>query len=292
MLFGRKNFVFSLICVLVLFSSCKKGADKPAEQTDEPIVQVFGETLYKSDVMEALPKGLSKNDSILTAKAFEEKWIREHLVYEIAKKNISDKDKIDEMVENYRHTLITYTYQEELLKEHLSQKISEDELRKYYDANKNKLALTANLVKGIYLKVPLNAPQKDELLKRYKSNSDEAKEYIEKYSLRNAVGYDYFYDNWKNFAEIASVLPGSINDSPQFLTTHKTYQAQDSLYVYLLNIHEYKLAGSIPPFEYAKAQITDLILNQRKDAFIHKFEDDIYRKAVGDKDVKFFTNKN
>ncbi len=283
------KYIVILIIGFMFVVGCKK--EQKTEKQDEPIVTVFGETLYQSDVAQVTPKGLAKKDSLLAAEAFVKRWINEQLVYQIAKKNISDKDKIDEMVENYRKTLVTYAYQEDLLKEHLSQKISDEELKKYYDKNKEKLLLSSNLVKGIYLKVPLKAAHKEELLKWYKSNSDEAKEHIEKYSLNNAVVYDYFYDKWKDFGEIATILPGSINDSRQFLEQHKTYEAQDSSYTYLLNIQEYKLAGSVPPFEYAKSQISNLIMNQRKEEFLQKFESDMYKKAVADKDIKYFNKE-
>jgi hypothetical protein len=291
-MFLNKIFCFKVyifIAFVYSFFACgKESSGKASTEADQPIVSVFGETLYNSDVAEMMPKGLSKKDSLMSVDIFVRKWINEQLVYQIAKKNISDKDKIDEMVENYRKTLITYTYQEDLLKENLPQKVNEPELRKYYEENKDKLMLSSNLVKGIFLKVPVNAPQKEELLKWYKSTTDEAKEHIEKYSLRNAVAYDYFYDNWRNFADITNILPSGINDQRQFLQSHKSYEFRDSSYIYLLNIQEYKLAGSVPPFEYAQSQITDLIMNQKKESFLRKFENDIYKKAIDDKNIKFF----
>jgi hypothetical protein len=283
----RLEMYIVISCTFALLACNKDSPKKASSQADAPVVSVFGETLYDSDIAEMLPKGLGKKDSLISVDIFVRKWINEQLVYQIAKKNISDKDKIDEMVENYRKTLITYTYQEDLLKENLPQKINEAELRKYYEENKEKLVLSSNLVKGVYLKVPVNAPQKDDLLKWYKSTSDEAKEHIEKYSLRNTVAYEYFYDTWKDFAEIASILPSGIDDLRQFLQSHKSYEVRDSLYIYLLNIQEYKLAGSVPPFEYAKSQISDLVMNQRKELFLRKFENDIYKKALDDKNIKF-----
>ena len=58
-----------------------------------------------------------------------------------------------------------------------------------------------------------------------------------------------------------------------------------------MNIQEYKLAGSVPPFEYAKSQISNLIMNQRKEEFLQKFESDMYKKAVADKDIKYFNKE-
>ncbi len=278
----------SIACACSLAGCSTDSSKKDSGRNDGAVVSVFGETLHRSDVAGMVPKGLGKKDSLMSVDMLVRKWVNEQLLYEIAKKNISDKDKIDEMVENYRKTLIIYSYQEDLLKENLPQRIGDGELRKYYEANKEKLILSSNLVKGIYLKVPLRAPQKDELLKWYKSTSDDAKEHIEKYSLRNTVAYEYFYDSWKDFAEIAGALPQGIGDQRQFLQTHKTYEVRDSSYIYLLNIQEYKLAGSVPPFEYAKSQVTDLMMNQRKEAFLRKFENDIYKKALGEKNIQFF----
>jgi hypothetical protein len=287
----RKKYLVLCSCLLLL-AGCK-GSSKPetATEGDVPLVSVSGEILYSSDVEAMIPKGLSKNDSLLTVQSYIRKWINERLLYAKAKQNISEKDKIEEMVEDYRKTLITYTYQQDLLKENLSNKITDNELNRFYEANKDKLSLGSNLVKGLFLKVPINAPQKDELIRWYKSTSEEAIEHIEKYSLRNAEVYEYFFDKWREFGEIAAGIPGTINDSRQFLIAHKTYETRDSTFIYLLNIKEYRLAGSVPPFEYVKPQIADLIINRRKEDFLHKFEDDIYNKALEDKVVKFFNAK-
>ena len=60
-------------------------------------------------------------------------------------------------------------------------------------------------------------------------------------------------------------------------------------YCYLLNIKEYLPAGSVAPYDYASAQIVEMLTNRRKVEFLKKFEEELYNDAVRSGDVKFYT---
>lgn len=296
MLFLNRNAHILFVIILLggaLMTSCRNETGKTKTKDDQPVVAIQNEKLYRSDIEAAIPKGTNPKDSLRIAKTFIQKWVNEQLFYRKAQENITDKDKdnIEQLVENYRKTLILYTYQEHIIREKMSKSISEDEMKKYYDNNKEKLTLGTNLVKGLYLKIPLNAPQKNELQQWYKSSTDEAVEKIEKYSLRNAVVYEYFYNKWRELGEVAAVIPGAISDSKQFLLTHRNFESRDSSYIYLLNIKEYCLAGSVPPYEYVKPQIRDLLINEKKNQFIQQLEEGIYKQALKEKTITFYNNE-
>ena len=48
---------------------------------------------------------------------------------------------------------------------------------------------------GLFIKVPLTAPQLNNVRRWYKTEKQDAVE-SGKYSLQNAVKYEYFYDKW------------------------------------------------------------------------------------------------
>ena len=52
-----------------------------------------------------------------------------------------------------------HTYQQELIGQRLSNEIPEQELAEYYEKNKELFKLDRPLVKGLFIKVPLTAPQ-------------------------------------------------------------------------------------------------------------------------------------
>jgi len=254
-------------------------------------VNVNGKMLYKSEVEELIPAGISPTDSVLTAETYIKMWIKDELMFEKAKANLGDIKKIDELVENYRQSLTIFTYQEQLLNERLSKSISERDLRTYYENNPDQFVLKTNIIKGLFLKVPLISPRLEDLRKWYRSGSMDAIENIEKYSLQNAVIYDYFYDKWVDFDDVMDNIPDRISDPKRFLQTNKTLEIQDSTYMYLLNIKEYLAVGNNAPFEYARGQVTDIVVKQRKNSFIKKFEDDLYNDGLKSGKIKFYNKE-
>ena len=91
--------------------------------------------------------------------------------------------------------MIRYKYQEQLTKERLSSSITDEEKQRYYEENKQEMLLDHCLIKGLFLKIPVDAPNINEVKKWYRSTSEASIEKIEKYSVQNASIYEYFYDN-------------------------------------------------------------------------------------------------
>ena len=147
--------------------------------------------------------------------------------------------------------------------------------------------LDHSIIKGLFLKVPLGAPNLSDVKRWYRSKHEEAVEKIEKYSVQNAVVYEYFYDKWVDFDEIMLNIPQTIADEAAFLRTHTYLEAADSSFCYLLNIDEFIPKGEIAPYEYVKPQVFEMLVNQRKVAFLKNFEEELYDDALRAGDVVF-----
>ncbi|MFR9165571.1 MAG: peptidyl-prolyl cis-trans isomerase [Dysgonomonas sp.] len=283
-----KSFLLIALIITVFQACSSKGGDKEALPDEQALVSVNGKTLFKQEVIDIVPKGLNSTDSILAAEAYVKMWIKNELVYEKAKENIQDQQNIDELVENYRRSLIIYSYQEQLLKERLSKKISDREMLEYYNNNEDQFKLESSIIKGLFLKIPKTSTRLDDLRKWYKQPNEKAIENIEKYSLQNAVIYDYFYDKWVDLGDVMTNIPYIMDNDKQFLQNNKNLEVEDSTYVYLLNIKEYNLVGGTAPFEYSKNKILDILLNQKREDFMRKFEDDLYNSALKNKQIKIY----
>lgn len=292
MVYCSKILLWCSLVALSLFS-CSKKTDESAtlDKGETPIVSVKGKTLYADELEKALPNGLSVPDSTTAADSYIKRWISEVLLYEKAKSNISNKDQIDKLVDDYRQSLTVYTYQEKLLDEVLSKSNKDEDLKSYYDNNIDKLKLNSYIVKGLFLKIPASSNELDNLRKWYQSNSSTAKENIEKASIQNAVIYNYFYDNWTDLEEVTSNLPATITDPSQFLKTNKNYETSDSTYVYLLHIEDYVLPGATAPFDYAKSQIKEILMNQERNNYMQKLESDLYNNGLENNEIKFYNKK-
>lgn len=271
---------------LLLLGSCSKNTTTEQKGT---LVKINERTLTKEDVLSVLPKKLSSADSLLWAESYIKQWVKDNLVYDVALQNLDDDNRaeIDRLVDSYRRSLVRYRYQEQLVHERLSANITDEEKRKFYDENQDQFVLDHSLVKGLFLKIPIDAPNLDEVKKWYRSTSEASIEKIEKYSVQNALVYDYFYDKWVSFDEVVANIPIKVTNETEFLRTHSFVETADSSYCYLLNIEEYVAKGKIAPFEYANTQISDMLVNQRKVQFLKNFEEELYNDAIRDGNVVF-----
>lgn len=271
---------------LLLLGSCSENTTTEQKGT---LVKINERTLTKEDVLSVLPKKLSSADSLLWAESYIKQWVKDNLVYDVALRNLDDDNRaeIDRLVDSYRRSLVRYRYQEQLVHERLSANITDEEKRKFYDENQDQFVLDHSLVKGLFLKIPIDAPNLDEVKKWYRSTSEASIEKIEKYSVQNALVYDYFYDKWVSFDEVVANIPIKVTNETEFLRTHSFVETADSSYCYLLNIEEYVAKGKIAPFEYANTQISDMLVNQRKVQFLKNFEEELYNDAIRDGNVVF-----
>lgn len=277
---------FYLIAIIVLAGACK---DIRNAGDTEVLASVGDKVLIRSEVKAIIPRGVSSADSLLFAENFIKRWMKDALVYDVALHNLGeDEAEVRKLVEEYRHSLVRYRYLEHLLQERLMSEIRESDRLRYYEENQQKFILDRSLIKGLFLKIPADAPGLKEVKSWYKQNSDDALEKIEKYSLQNATIYDYFYDRWVAFDAIMDKIPMNIANPDQFLEANKVVEVTDSSYCYLLNIREYLVSGTVAPYDYVASQITDVLVNQRKVTFVKDFEEDLYNDAIRNGKAKRF----
>lgn len=282
------NILFFAFALIIFSVSCKQENREYVDFEKSPIVTVGQNTLYKSDVDKVIPPGLAKEDSASLANSYTESWIYDQLMYAKAEQNITNRDEIETMVKDYRKSLITNNYVEQLLSQQLSQTIEESELKDYYERRKQDLKLESNIIKGLFLKIPENSPQLKNFQKWYKQDTSEAIENIEKNTLQNAVGYEYFYNKWVDFDYIMDNIPSNVTDRRQFLQTNKSIEVRDSAFVYLLNIKEYKLAETEAPYDFIKEQLKEIFIEQKKVDFLQQVQKDLYNIAISDNQIKFY----
>lgn len=245
-----------------------------------PLVEVSGEFLYKEDLQAALPLNISKDDSVLFAEHYIRNWIEDALLFDKAEGNIPDNDKISKLVENYRRALIMHTYQEELVNQKLANDISEEEINAYYEKNKELFRLDNPLVKGLFIKVPLSSPDLGNVRVWYRKNNQAVIEKLEKYSLRNAVSYDYFYDRWTSVPDVAAKIPLKVLDTDaNYLDKNRNVEVKDTAFCYFLHIEDFLGKDKQKPLDFARDEIKEILINLKRVEFINKVKEDLYQRA-------------
>ena len=254
-----------------------------------PLVGVAGKFLYQDDLQAALPLNLSADDSVLFAESYIKNWVEDVLLFDKAEGNIPDNEKIKSLVESYQKALIMHTYQEALVKQKLSDEITSDEVVEYYEKNKQLFVLDKPLVKGVFLKIPLKSSKLADVRRWYKRNTQDAIEQLEKYSLLNAVTYDYFYDQWRPLEEIEALIPNRTwNTESDYLDKNRNVELKDTAYHYFLHIEEYQGKGTQKPLDFAEEEIKETLINLKRVEFINGVKDDLYHQASEKNKINYY----
>ena len=278
---------FLIIVSFIFFCACNK---KTISDSDSVIARIGDHVLTEQDFRLSIPDNLNKEDSLILSESIIKTWIKDMLMYDLAKRNIQNKEAINQLVENYRKSLITYQYQEQLINEKMSKEISGIELERYYKENTDKFKLENILIQGLFLKIPVNAPQINKIKEWYKSLSVSDIENIEKYSIQNAVKYDYFYDRWVQLENVMLLFPYAWENPDALIRQKQHIEVQDSNFYYLLNIKEVLYPGETEPYEYTKSNVKEMIINQKRMDFMRNFEEELYQEAIAKGKVERIKN--
>jgi len=274
-----------LMMIPLLLRTC---TNSESEKDRSPLAKVGSETVYLDEAIQGMPQGLSAKDSATYVKQFVRGRVKEMLIYEKALKNIPQNQELEDLVENYRRSLIIYEYQQQVMNEKMQTEISESELLDFYKSNSRRFAAEHNLVKGIFIKISKNAPDLEKLKKLYKSTSSESFEKIEKICVQNAGQVSFFYDRWVSFEDIMDNIPYAVSNKSEFLRTRSTLDMVENDFCYLLYIHEYVLSGNTAPYDYVRDNVNTVMMNSRKTQFIHQFEQDLMKEAEQKNKIKYY----
>lgn len=281
----KTNRVLLTLLTLLLLNACSS-ALKDEKRT--AVLEVEGKFLYLDEIKQIIPPNVNKNDSTKIASSFIKKWVTDVLMYENAKRNISNKEEIEKLVESYRKSLTIHQYQQNLIDQRLKKEPEEEELKEFYDKYSNQLLLKEHVIKGLLLIVPEKAPKMSNVRAWVQSANLKSLESIEKYSIQNAISYDYFGDRWISFSEVLKKMPIQIADPSSFISSTRFIEKSDSTNHYFLRITGYRKIGELEPYEMAKDRITNILQNKHKTDFILKTEKELYEDAVKKEIVNFY----
>lgn len=283
----KLNFWFGGI--MMLLTACSSDVNHHGKT---PLVEVDGVFLYKEDMKPSMPVGLSKSDSALFTENFIRNWIEDALLYKQAESNVSDDGRIEELVENYRKSLIMHSYQQSLIEQDLTNELSEEELKRFYETNKALFQVDETLLKGLFIKIPINASGTNRIRRWYKLKDEESIDRLEKYSFSNAVDYMYFYDRWIPASLVLAKLPQKFKNAEQYLQKNRHIELKDTAYYYFLNVDDLLLRGQEKTLDAAREEVKSVMGNLKQTDFMRQVRTDLYQRALERNEIKYYYTKD
>ena len=264
--------------VLAMLASCR--AISRFLHDDEVVAEVDGVMLYRSDLDEVIPAGLSQEDSVRLAARYINSWASDQVFIGIAEQQLSKSEKdVTKELEAYRKALLKYRYEQLYVNERLDTAVSEDKVQQYYNENADKFVLERPVVKARFLSISSKSPMKEQIKK--KMSSSESADVLEADSLAYTAAMKF--ETWDGRWVDISALSGEFGmDHATLLSKRKGNWIEFTDTTGILNvayIEAFMDTGAMAPVEYMTPVIKDLIVSVRKQELINSLEQNLLEDA-------------
>lgn len=280
-----KQGLLSLVALAAV--SCN---DVGGEQKPQAVARVGDAYLYKDDLKGIVPPGTSKEDSVAIVKSYIDRWASQKLLYSGAQVNLSKEkqSEYDELIRQYKIDLYTKAYIEEVVKSNVDTVVTQDEVVKYYNANKENFRTTGTLVRLRYIRMDKEHPKFAAVRSKFGSGNKKDLKALNDMAIQ-FKSYAFNDTTWVDMNQVYSKLPFVTPDNrDKYISSGISYQYPDSTDVYLVKVSRVIDKNQVAPFEYIRPTLEQLIINNRKLELIKKFEKDITDDAIKDKKYEIY----
>jgi hypothetical protein len=264
--------------VLPALSSCRAISD--LLHNGEVVAQVGKERLYRSDIDEVVPKGISVEDSIALARQIIDVWASDRIYLAIAEEQLSKAEKdVSRELEDYRISLLKYRYEQLYVNERLDTAVSDDKVEEYYESHKDNFRLDRPLVKARFLRIHTESPMLETI--RKKMNSSDANDLLEADSLAfsSAMMFTTWKDQWQDVIVLAREMGMPYDAMLGQLKNGWVRQDDTTGVTNMAYVSAMVRTGEHAPIEYSADRIKDIIISTRKQALISSLEQDLLKDA-------------
>ncbi len=275
-MFKYSIFIFFLACSVV--TNNDRGNYKILAKVDDKVL-LIDDIIYQK----------SMGDSSVIVNNQINDWLKKQLLLKSAYQSEDLKSIIDKKVQNYRDDLLLFEFEKFIFSTKRNQEITSDEIKKYYSQNVEDFILPYNLVKALYVKVSLEAPDLNNFISNFRKYPNIDANQIRSYCYQFAEKSFLEDSTWIKFDDIilGSPFPASM-DKKYFLNTRNFYQIRDNQYVYLYKILDKKLIGDFSPIDFEVDVINTIILNKRKQDLFDKLRDSIFINSTKGLDYEVY----
>ncbi len=273
--------------LVVMQSGCRQ--EEPRAVDDLLLASVYSGRLYTSDIIGIVPQGALPEDSMRVVKRYVDNWVRQQVLLHHALENLDPANlDFEKKIQDYKNSLIIFTYETELVKNDLDTLVTEAQISEYYEQNHLDFTLQESIVRVVYVKVPLDAPEPGLLRRLYRSVDPDDIALLEDYCVQHAANYFIESDNWLLFSELLREIPLSVSNPESYLTQNRLVELSDEYYRYFLNIQDYKLKGSVSPLSFERENVRSILLNRRRHAFVNQKREELFQQALQSGNLETF----
>lgn len=281
------KYWIQIILLTLLVSSCDYFK---APREPKAIARVGKSYLYESDILDLVPKGTSKKDSIAIVKSFIDRWASQKILFEAAERNIG-KEKVSEfntLIEQYKIDLYTKAYIEELVIRQIDTTVTEEQIKQYYNENKQYFKNSSELVKLRYINLVKENPKFSKIKSKFSSFTKKDKKELEQMAVQ-FKSYAFNDSIWVDINQIYERIAFiNIENRQKYISGGMNFQYPDSTTIWLVKVNSVLPKDSATPLEFLKPTIKQIIINNRKLELINTLEKEITNDAIKDNKYEIY----
>lgn len=250
-------------------------------QEPESVARVGDDFLFRSDLQNLVPNGTSKEDSIAIVKSFIDRWATQKLLFEAAELNLTNEkvDELNQLIKQYKVDLFTNAYLEELIIRKVDTIVSNDEINKYYEANKQFFKNPNELVKLRYINLVKENPKFEKIRAKFNSFTPKDKNELAEMAIQ-FKSYAFNDSIWVDINQVYEKLPFiNADNKSKYVSNGMSYQFPDSTTVWMVKIKQVLPKDSPTPLQFLRPTIKQVIINKRKVELLQTIENEITNDA-------------
>lgn len=275
----------SLILLLCLYA-CKPTEPEVElpQYSSKLIAEVGNHKLYEEQLLKkaVIHDNMSEAERTQATNAYVQKWVKDQLMLIQAESVVANNLNINELVEDYRRSLILLNYEQKLIQQRLDTIITDAQIDEYYQEHGSIYTLSEPLVRCQFAKVRGDKSGIEKFYNQWKAgDAEKYTPYLEK----NADLYMLDEDKWYTADEILNLLPSKISMRS---LKRKSLQTADEGIEYFVNFLEFVDENEDPPLSYMSSNIKKILLHDRKVKLLNKIKQDLYEKEINTNKVKLY----
>lgn len=254
------------------------------------IARVGENYLFQDDIVDLVPKGTSKKDSIAIVKSFIDRWATQKLLFEAAERNIG-KDKVAEfnmLIDQYKVDLYTKAYIESLVVRQIDTVVTDGQIEEYYAKNKQYFKNSSELVKLRYINLVKENPKFAKIKSKFSSFTKKDRKELEQLAVQ-FKSYAFNDSIWVDINQVYEKIPFiNLENKQKYISSGMNFQYPDSTTIWLVKVNNVLRKDSPTPLEFLKPTIKQIIINNRKLDLINTIEKEITNDAIKDNKYEIY----
>lgn len=268
--------VMFLFVFIPFFVAC--GHKDAAKGEKDVLVSLNDEKLYLQDVIKLIPLNCLSEDSATFVNDYIYSWVSERLLYEDAKNKLNDTSLIVKKINDYRRQLYIYYYKENLIYSDINTEVSVEEINEYYNKHLDDYVLETTYVKAHYLTMDAKVLTHSDEWEKIQNTSIVDEKLLKDYCVGTGRRV-YFIEEWTEIRDFLDIINYSGEFSEYNIGNSNGLDYINGDLRYIVKIDEFRTKGDYMPIELISPQITQILINKKKEEKITQVKKELIENA-------------